>query len=341
MTNMRPLRITSPADLLAAVPCVLGFHPQDSLVLLTTDAAARQLHARIDLPQDREEVRAVTAQLMTAVRRSGAAGVALVAYTDDQCLALETVCALDAALAAEGVGVLVAVRADGERWYSLSGCEDACCLVDGTPYDVSTHPVTAQAVLDGRVTYRSRQELADSLVGTDCAAVEAVSEAADEAMQRFRSASRHALGAPEPERARRYLVTEGRWVHDRLARYLTTGEPLDAGEAGRLLVAMVHLEVRDVAWAAITRDSAAVHVELWRDLVRRTPLDLAAAPAALLAFAAWQAGDGALAWCALDRCQEAEPGYSLAGLLTQALSSAVDPATWQHIPVDDLNLFAS
>lgn len=340
MTNMRPLKITSPADLLAVVPFVLGFHPEDSLVLLTTDTAARQLHARIDLPRDREEIRAVTSQLMTAVRRSGTASVAVVAYTDDHCLALETVCALDDALSGEGAGVVVAVRADGERWYSLDGCDDACCPWDGTPYDVSAHPVTAQSVLDGRVTYRSRQELADSLVGTDCDATEAVAGAADEARRRFRAVSRQPLGMPEPQGARRHLVAEGQWVRDRVARYLATGEPLDAAEAGRMLVAMVNIEIRDVAWAAITGGNARLHVELWRDLVRRTPLDLTAAPAALLGFAAWLAGDGALAWCALDRCQEAEPGYSLAGLLTQALTAAVDPATWQTIPVEDLTIFA-
>lgn len=340
MTEMRPLTIKTPADLLAVVPFVLGFHPQDSLVLLTSDATARQLHARIDLPHDPDESRAVCEQLRTAVRRSGTARVALVAYSEDHCLALDAVCALDAVLAADGVEVVAAVRADGERWYSLDGCDDACCPWEGTPYDVSAHPVTAQGVLDGRVTFRSREELADSLVGTDCEATEAVAGAADVAARRQEAASRTPLGMPDPVGARRHLVTEGLWVQDRIARYLATGEPLDAAEAGRLLVALVDLEIRDVAWAAMTRRNARVHVELWRDLVRRTPLDQAAAPAALLAFAAWLAGDGALAWCALDRCQQAEPGYGLAGLLTQALVSAVDPATWRNIPAGDLSLFA-
>ncbi|MDO9397739.1 MAG: DUF4192 family protein, partial [Herbiconiux sp.] len=62
------------------------------------------------------------------------------------------------------------------------------------------------------------------------------------------------------------------------------------------------------------------------DVARRAPDDLLPAAAALLAWAAWQAGDGALAWCALDRCEQADPGYGLAALLAEALERAVPPS---------------
>jgi hypothetical protein len=88
------------------------------------------------------------------------------------------------------------------------------------------------------------------------------------------------------------------------------------------------------------RENADVHVDLWRDVVRRSPEDLVAAPAALLGFAAWLAGDGALAWCAVDRAQQAEPGYGLAGLLAQALAGGVPPSAWRPLGPDTLSLFA-
>ena len=109
----------------------------------------------------------------------------------------------------------------------------------------------------------------------------------------------------------------------------------------RLVAAVVHVDVRDVAWAEMSRDDANAHVDLWRDVVRRTPLDLSAAPAALLGFAAWLGGDGALAWCAVDRCQEAEPDYTMAALLTDALASATDPARWENLPAEALTLFGT
>ena len=95
-----------------------------------------------------------------------------------------------------------------------------------------------------------------------------------------------------------------------------------------------------MAWAEMTHRNAVGHVDLWRDLLRRAPEELAAAPAALLGFAAWLSGDGALAWCAVERCLAADPDYGLAGLLTQALAGAVPPSVWRPFDRDKLGLFA-
>jgi hypothetical protein len=186
----------------------------------------------------------------------------------------------------------------------------------------------------------SREELRDSLVGSDPDEADAVAEAADEALDRFERASRHPLGPHDPAATRAHLVQEGQWVADRVRRFLAGGERLTAEEVGRLLVAIVSIEVRDVAWAEMTRETAPKHVDLWRDVVRRSPPGLLAAPSALLGFAAWLSGDGALAWCAVDRCHEADPDYTLAALLTDALAGAVPPTSWQPLDRELLTLFA-
>jgi hypothetical protein len=116
---------------------------------------------------------------------------------------------------------------------------------------------------------------------------------------------------------------------------------LDAHDVARLATLVsVSLEVRDVAWAEMTHANAARHVDLWRDVVRRVPVDVRAAPAALLAFAAWISGAGALAWCAVDVAQEADPDHGLAALVSQALVAAMPPSTWQPFPREALTLFA-
>jgi hypothetical protein len=140
--------------------------------------------------------------------------------------------------------------------------------------------------------------------------------------------------------ARHHLGLEGRWVRHRVSRFLQDAARLDAHDVARLATLLaVSLEVRDVAWAEMSHDNAASHVDLWRDVVRRVPVDLRAAPAALLGFAAWLSGDGALAWCAVECAQEASPGYGMAGLLTQALAGAVPPSAWRPIPREALSLF--
>ena len=45
-----PYVARSPEDLIALVPFVLGFHPSESVVLLTFGAPGGSFHARVDLP---------------------------------------------------------------------------------------------------------------------------------------------------------------------------------------------------------------------------------------------------------------------------------------------------
>ena len=61
-------------------------------------------------------------------------------------------------------------------------------------------------------------------------------------------------------------------------------------------------------------------------MVRRAQPGYVAAPAALLAFVAWQSGDGALANVALDRALADDPWYSMALLLRQVITAGAPPS---------------
>jgi hypothetical protein len=342
----RTIRATGPDDLLAMVPFLLGFHPERSLVLMTIGRARTPVHARQDLPDDPAEIPALVAELVTVARRSGLARAAVVAYAHDPAESDPVARALVDGLTAVGIDVPVAVRADGARWFCLdgpAGC--ACphgCPPAGTSYDVSGHPLTLEALVEGRVVHASRTALRDSLVADDLAEVDRVAGAVEVAGDRLLAAcvpAHRPTAPPDAALGRAHLVSEGRWLQHRLRRFVADGLRLDSHDVGRLLVAVAAVEVRDVAWAEITHAEADRHVDLWRDVVRRAPHETRAAPAALLAFAAWLSGDGALAACALDVCQDAEPGYSMAGLLTQALAAGLPPDSWRPMPQAALTLF--
>jgi hypothetical protein len=81
--------------------------------------------------------------------------------------------------------------------------------------------------------------------------------------------------------------------------------------------------VRDAAIAGTTADSW--QISMWSDLLRRAETGFAATPGILLASCAMQAGNGALAGCALDRALVADPTNRLAGLLLQALHHGIAP----------------
>ncbi len=61
-------------------------------------------------------------------------------------------------------------------------------------------------------------------------------------------------------------------------------------------------------------------------MLRGAALDYVPAPASLLAFTAWQSGNGALASMAIDRALGADPGYSMAHLLAGAVEAALPPS---------------
>jgi Domain of unknown function (DUF4192) len=323
MTETRTVRATGPADLLALAPRFLGFHPENSLVMLTLGDADHPLHARVDLPGDPEGVAGLAPYLARVAARNGVTRVALVCYTDDAAAARAVVDALDLEMHAVGVELVCVVRADGVRWWTL----DTAGETPGDRYDVSSHPLTAEAVVDGRVVLPSRRDLAESLVGDDPEDARAVSALVDAELARLRAVLAAPLG---PAASRHRLRGEGRWVERRVRRFLEDGLRLDADDVARLACATTLSTVlRDTALAEITRADAVRHVDLWRDLVRRCPSGVRAAPAALLGFAAWLSGDGALAWCAVERALAADPGHRLAELLAQALADAVPPSTWE------------
>jgi len=330
MTIPHTLHLKTPDDLLAVVPFLFGFHPSDSLVVLTGGEARDPVNVRVDLPDSRTEADELADYLVSVVVRHGVRTALLVVYSDDPGRAAVMTHALVRRLRLSGVHIGQAIRADGERWWSLPGETGLCGPAEGTPYDLTSHELTAQAVLEGRVTLESRQQLAEEVRASDPAAVAVVHRAAEEVTARLRS-----VGC-----SRSHLVVEGHWVEDRVRRYLQDGQQLDHGEVGRLLVGIASVEVRDVAWASMRRETAEGHRELWRDVLRRSPPHLVAPPAALLGFAAWLCGDGALAWCAVERCQEADPRYSLAALLAEALAGAVSPSTWRPVERGALTLFS-
>jgi hypothetical protein len=300
----------TPEDVLAMVPVVLGFVPTESVAMLTF-GARQPFHARVDLPVDVDEIPEVVASLRDPARGHGVRRALFVLYTADARLGAATARALAGAFERCGIDVIDALRADGERWFPAVGTRPGVPPW-GVPYDVSAHPFLARAVVDGRVTYPSREDLRATLAGDRSGIARVVGALA-------------AL-AGDPGTG----PDEAVWARSLVERHVRAGTSPEDHEVARLLRGMLETGVRDAAWAAITRESAREHVRFWSDVLRRGPTPMLAPPAALLAFAAWQAGQGALAWCALDRCAEADEHYSLATLVAEALQRAVPPDAWEQ-----------
>jgi len=295
------LQARTPEDVLAAVPVVLGFEPLESVVMLTF-GGDETFHARVDLPPP-TEVDGAVAQLLEPALLHSVARVLFVVYADDGHAARIVVSGLRRAFGRAGIDVVEVLRVHGGRWFA-PGRPGA--PAGGVPYDVADHRFRAQAVVEGIVVHRSRAELEELL------------ESRPDAVREVGRALRRAVPSPPGE------------IGDLVDLRLDAGR-FSAPELARVLLGLQEQEGRDAALGVMSRDAATRHVRLWTDAVQRAPAELVDAPAAVLALAAWLAGHGALAWCAVDRSRAAGTELSLAALVADLLSRAVPPSTWSRV----------
>jgi hypothetical protein len=199
-----------------------------------------------------------------------------------------------------------------------------------------------QAVLAGVSVLPSREALADGFAavrGPQRSAVSAAVERVQADLQR----RWHRYGTERPLHRTPAVLTE---AADRVRRLCSAAMQPDRLDAQHTAVRLMSEEmaelavladltpVRDVAWALITHASAREHAELWAQVARHAPGELSAAPLALAGFASWLHGDGAAAWCAVERCLREHPGYSMCLLLAEALHRALPPGAWSPPPAD-------
>ncbi len=325
-TVMSRVTLRTPTDLLAAVPYLLGFHPDDSVVVIGLSGPRVVFSARADLPPP-DDVLDLADQL-GGVLIEQAVELALVIGYGEPTRVTPCVLALRAALPRRGIEVGEVLRAtDGRYWSYL--CESVrCCPPEGTPYDVSGTEMAAVATYAGQVALPDRATLERTLApvsGPERDAVERATEAAarELAGQAERAAnpgvSRRRAGIRALVAAVRCYESGGRLADDDLAR---------------ITLLLTSTDVRDSCWARVTAagPDLGTQQELWRDVTRRARADLVPGPATLLAYAAYRAGNGALARVALDRALAADPAYSLAALLGQALDHALPPALLDDPP---------
>ncbi len=308
------LQLRSPHDVIAAVPYLLGFHPADSLVAIGSDGPRGSCALRVDLPPD-DQLDAAAEQIAGLLVANDFPRAVLVGYGGAEQVD-PVMSAARATLGRRGVEVLEALRVDGGRFWSCYCTVPGCCPPEGTPYDIGSSPVAAQATLAGRVALAGRGELARSVAPVDGAARDAMRRATERATGRLVSRMVE-CGRDDALFKARTLAEGVAHARDLLRR----GEPLTDDEVAWLGVLLTYPRVRDAALVHTDAD----RLDLWRDVLRRVAEPFAAAPACLTAYAAFLSGDGALANVALDRAIAVNPGYSMAALLRDIMLSGVPP----------------
>jgi hypothetical protein len=332
------LRLREPADVLGAIPYLLGYHPADSVVILALRGKQLAFTAREDLPEPgagSPAVAEMVEHLLRAVLNHDVTGVLLAGFGPDASVR-PVLIGLRTRYEQAGIEVRELLRADGGRYWSYLCDDPICCPPDGTPYDVGSSAVAAQATLAGQVVLPDRaayEEQIKPVGGLSRLSMMQATVRADERLLDLLS------GAPDEEAAMDALEQAGRQAVGRAIARQREGGRLDDDEVAWLTVLLASIPVRDIAWAAITgtREELEHHRALWMDLMRRAEPDLIPAPGGLFAFAAWRCGESALARLALGRVLDEDPTYNMAVLLYGSLARGLSPAVLADWPGPDLS----
>jgi hypothetical protein len=324
----QPVSVDSPAAMLAAIPYLVGFTPIRSLVVAGGRGPRHRIEVtlRFDLPDppDDDLSQAIAGQAISVLTGQHFTTVVVIGYGPGPLVSPVTD-VLQAALARTNLQVRDILRVEDGRYFSYLCRNPECCPPTGVPFDPAAHPVAETlARLSGRLVLPDREDLAASIAPVIGQAAEAMRT---ETARAERIAARLLAEATRAGDRSRPVIDRGlAAVQAAIGLYRDGGHISHSSQYAWLALSLTSLRIRDDAWARMDPEYRDAHLRLWVDLTRYAQPSYIAAPASLLAFVAWQGGDGALANLALDRALADDPGYSLALLLRDTLDAGAPPS---------------
>ncbi|GCD34351.1 hypothetical protein OEIGOIKO_02081 [Streptomyces chrestomyceticus JCM 4735] len=347
--------LRGPAELADALPYLLGFFPDDSVVLVGLHGQRGRFgsRARLGIPTDRTQWGYVSEQLAGSLvslgeeRRSRPEGI--IVYLCQEPARGESgwdvkerlrplAQMLRVACGALDVPVLDALCISDGRFWSYCCPDFRCCPAAGTPLTPPGTSVMAAAAAYAGIQVRgSLRELESRLAAWTGPRAAGQTTALD--------AEAHALvpcmiheDAAAPVRAETLARASDllrRFREDpptgsRRARDACDDALLTDAEAARLIVGLQDRVARDRAAEWMEGPDAEPSLRLWQALSRRCVggyAEYAVAPLSLAGWVAWATGDQPSARVALGRALTLDPEYLFAQLLHRGINQGLDPET--------------
>jgi hypothetical protein len=333
MTTSQPnFLLNRPGALIAALPAVLGFVPESSLVLVTLERGALGAVIRVDLSNALSGAVDHIAEVAAAARPDAAIAV-IVDAEGARCplCALqhrEFADALTKSLANQDItmrAVHVVDRIErGGRWHCVDGCG-----AGGAVDDPSASPLAVAAVLGGRRLYVRREDLEKVIAVADRARADAVRRLVRRHLEICADIRRD-----DPDASSRGDIEDAIAV----ASQVLDGHELCDEELARLACALTDIRVRDTLYALAVGENAADAESLWAALSRALPDPWRVEALGLLAFSAYARGDGPLAGVALEAALRSDPTHRMASMLDTALQSGLRPERIRELALTSYRL---
>ncbi len=303
--------LTSPHDLLAAVPFLIGYHPSNSLVLVALKDDSVGMAMRVDLPSS--QTSASYDLLATHFTREDADGAFLVAYIPDGCQTGESVLInASAALMRAGVDIKESLLVQSNRFRSLICIDATCCPPEGSAVpEIDSSRIAAEHVIAGHpMPYENVDQLINSIA------------AQPSSLDPDWLAEVNTYWVESDAEELNDLQRDGATAVIDLVGEFEAGRGCEDRElAARVIGRMSDIQVRDFALGSHTPETTDWYWQMWRELLVRAPRGYVSPVASVFAALAYERGEGALAQRALDRAFADDEKYSLALLLRRVFSA--------------------
>lgn len=313
--------VKTPHDLLAAVPFLIGYHPTDSLVLISVKSDSLEMAMRIDFPLNPPEG---SYQLLAShLKRENSEGALIVAYEPaDSSTGPDVLHNIADAVASLDIPIRELMLVRNNRWRSLLCSDDACCPPEGNQVEeFANSRIAAEQVASGKVLPFSDSE---GLTHSISATIFAKNINWNAQVVGFRvDPDANNLNQMQRDGAESILLLAD--------FYSQSGFCKDYDLIARVLGRLSDIQVRDFALGCHNDETINSYWAMWRDLLRIAPPKFVAPVASVFASIAYENGEGALAHRALDRAIEDDPEYSLARLLRRVFSSGWPPSGFAQL----------
>ena len=307
--------LTSPHDLLAAIPFLIGYHPHNSLVMVSLKDDAVGMAMRIDLPS--EIAREGYDLLVSHLVREEAEAALIVAYAEENSADPENVLInISAALVRAGIDIKESLIVRNNRFRSMLCSDLTCCPPEGSQVpDLDSSRIAAEHVIAG---HPMPFENVDGLVQSIAAVRTSFETGWQDEVQEFWVSS-------DTEEIRDLQRDGATAIIDLAGEYRQSRGAEDRELVARVIGRMSDIQVRDFALGSHSEETADFYWAMWRDLLRIAPRGFVAPIACLFAAMAYERGEGALAHKALDRALHDDDQYSLALLLRRVFTAGWPP----------------
>ena len=323
MTTHTATELTSPHDLLAAVPFMVGYHPKDSLVAMALVDNKVAMAMRVDFPTA-QSLRSVSQTIALHLKREHATEAIIVGYLPSDVVEPDPLLLVREKIGTYDIVIKECIEVRGARFRSTLCTDLTCCPPEGSAIPLLTDSrVTAEQVAAGNpLPFLDLDELKESIsnAGSDKElnkAIKSIDEIDYDAFD-FTPGQREGANA----------------INQLAHEFNRDGIVTDKALIALVLVRLLDLQVRDYAMGMTSDDGSDQIWDMWRWMLRVAPKDYVAPVAVIFATMSYERGDGALAQRALDRAFEDDGKYQMAKLLRRTFAAGWPPSAFTQMRAD-------